>query len=297
MKTKLLIAVPMFIGNAALDDHEERTSGTVTQSGTLGDMYPASTALELGNDQPTADPVLVGLRFKNVTIPKYADIISAYIQFTVKGTSKNTDPCNLTVQAQNSANPATFSDNAFDLSARTLAAGSIAWSVSGSTWGTVGSATADQRTSDLKSLVQPLVYNSAWVAGNAMVFFIKGVGTREVESFEGDAAKAAELVVTFSTAGTPTLATGIIELTKSTSISVYPNPFKNSFTTSVELNNFSNVAISVYDISGKLVEEKIVADAPKGVFQYTSTAQLNKGLYFVKVKTNDTQKVIKLISE
>src|SRR5688572_32840181 len=76
---------------AALDDHEQRTSGALTQNGTLGDMYPGSTSLELGSFNSTSDPILVGLRFTNVTVPKFATIQSAYIQFTVKDAAKNTD--------------------------------------------------------------------------------------------------------------------------------------------------------------------------------------------------------------
>ena len=311
MKTKLLF-IGFLIGgsalitaqttlnikvNAALNDHEERTSGPVSQTGTLGDMYAGSTGLELGNDQPTADPVMVGLRFTNVTIPKFASIVSGYIQFTVKGTTKNTNPCNLTVYAENNVNPAIFSDNAFNLSGRTLAAGSIAWNVSGTSWATVGSAGTEQRTSDLKSLLQPLVFNPSWVSGNPMVFFIKGVGTREVESFEGDAAKAPELVVTYSVAGSGTLTTNISEFSKKSSVSVYPNPFKNTFTTSIEITNPSDVNISVIDMTGKIVEEKIVKNVSSGNFNYTSNTHLNPGMYFVKVQANNAQEVIKIISE
>ncbi len=282
--------------NAALNDHEERTTGPVPQTGTTGNMYPGSTALELGNETAAADPVLVGLRFTGITIPKFATIMNAYIQFTVKGTTKNTDPCNLNVYVENNVNPAIFSDNAFSLSSRNYTAGgSIAWSVAGSTWGTIGSAGTEQRTPELKALLQPLVFNNNWVPGNPMAFFLKGIGTREVQSFEGDPTKTAELVVTYSVAGG--IPNGITEVVNRSSVNVFPNPFKNAFNANIEVNTPSDIAISVYDLTGKLVEEKLVKQAAVGNFSYSSTSQLNPGIYFVKVKANNKEEVIKLISE
>ena len=279
--------------SSALDDHEERISGALPQSGTVGDMIVASTALELGNETGTTNPQLVGLRFANVSLPAHATIMDAYIQFTVKGTSKNTDPCSLNIFVENSANALTFSDNAMSLSGRSLVVGSISWPVSGASWATVGSATADQRTPSIKTLIQPLVHKTGWSSGNGIAFFIKGTGTREVHAFESDPTKVAELVVTYSVAG----ATGIQELNKTASVNVYPNPFKNAFTVSKELTAASDVVISVYDLSGKLVEEKLIKQAAAGAFHYTSTAELTAGMYFVKVQANNTQEVLKLVSE
>ena len=281
--------------NSGLDDHEERISGSVSQTGTLGNMDAASDDLELGNELPTADPQLVGLRFTNITIPKFATIVSAYIQFAVDGTSKNLDPSSLSVRAEDNANPSTFSNNPFSLSTRTLAAGSISWNVSGTTWTTIASAGVDQRTPELKSLLQPLVFKSTWVSGNAMAFFIKGSGTHEVESFEGDPLLAPELVVTYSVAGSGT--TSVTEWDRISSVSVYPNPFKNEFNLNVEVHTPSDLSISVYDLMGKLMEEKNVAQIGIGTFSYTSNSDLTPGMYFVKVKVNNKEEVVKLISE
>ncbi|MBL7931131.1 MAG: hypothetical protein JNL60_04495, partial [Bacteroidia bacterium] len=167
---------------SAMDDHQERISGANPQSGTVGDMYVGATTLNLGNFTSSSDPTLIGLRFTNVTIPKQAtNIQSAYIQFTVKGTSKNFDPCVLTIQAENSVNAAAFTDNSMSLSSRTMGSGSIAWTVGGTSWGTVGSAGTDQQTPNLKTLIQPIIFNNSWVSGNAIAFFIKGSGVREIE--------------------------------------------------------------------------------------------------------------------
>ncbi len=279
----------------ALDDHQEHVSGANPQTGTLGDMYVGSTTLNLGNFTSSTDPVLVGLRFTNVTIPKFAtNIQSAYIQFTVKGTGKNFDPCSLTIQAENSANSAAFTDNANSLSSRTLANGSISWNISGTSWNTVGSAGTDQRTPDLKTLIQPIIFNNNWASGNAMSFFLKGSGVREVEAFESDPAKAAELVINFT--GTQT-ATAVYELSKASYVELFPNPCKNNFQVNIGVDSPSDISISTYDLTGKLMEHKNIKQYSEGNLQYTSSTELAPGMYLVKVKINEKEKVYKLIAE
>lgn len=280
---------------AALDDHQERVSGANPQTGTLGDMYVGSTTLNLGNFTSSTDPVLVGLRFTNVTIPKFAtNIQSAYIQFTVKGTGKNFDPCSLTIQAENSANSAAFTDNSQSLSSRTLANGAISWNVSGTSWNTAGSAGTDQRTPDLKTLIQPIIFNNNWASGNAMSFFLKGSGVREVEAFESDPTKVAELVINFT--GTTTT-TGIDELNKASYVDVFPNPCKGSFQVNIGTNSPTDIHIATYDLTGKLLEQKVIKQYTEGNYTYSSSADLAPGMYLVKVKLNGTEKVYKLISE
>jgi len=74
---------------------------------------------------------LVGLRFGNITIPKGSFITRAYIQFTVDATNKNTDPCEVTIRAENSDNPVTYNTaDTFNLTKRPKIADSVKWNVS-----------------------------------------------------------------------------------------------------------------------------------------------------------------------
>jgi hypothetical protein len=307
MKTKQLLAslligsASLMLGqttftvrvNASLDDHEERINGSVPQTGTIGNMDSGSSDLELGNEKAAADPQLVGMRFNGITVPANANIVNAYIQFTVDDIGKNTDPCVLTVYAEDNSNPVTFSDNPFSLTTRTLLTSSVVWTVSGASWGTVGSAGVDQRTSDIKTLVQALVNKAGWAPGNSMAFFVKGNGTREVESYDGDAPNAPLLMIQYNT-----IATGLNEqLNERKAASVYPNPFQKAFSLSVEVYTPSDLNISVYDLTGKLVEEKNVGRVDAGTYKYTSTSELLSGMYFVKVQANNKQEMIKIISE
>ena len=158
-----------------------------------GSMDITSSDIELGAENPAGvNPQISGLRFAGINLPKGVNIQSAYIEFTVDATTKNEDPTELYIFAQDAANPATFSSNDFDITSRTWLEDSTAWNPG--TWNTVGET---HQTSDISNLVQSLVSQDGWSSGNAMAFFIRGIGVREAESFDGSAADAARLVITY----------------------------------------------------------------------------------------------------
>src|SRR5262245_37859971 len=87
--------------NSADDELEEwipAKSGQ-TQGKTVGAVDNGSSDLEFGTEASGNDPQLIGLRFTNINIPKGAVILSAYIQFTVDATNKNSDPCKVFIKA------------------------------------------------------------------------------------------------------------------------------------------------------------------------------------------------------
>ncbi|MBU6339906.1 MAG: T9SS type A sorting domain-containing protein [Bacteroidetes bacterium] len=186
--------------NTINDDLEEYLPGP-TQTKTVGGIDAGSSDLELGNETAgNVDPQLVGLRFTGVNIPKNAWIASAYLQFEVDNTNKNTDPCNLWIKAQDSDNPVTFDPTPFNLSQRPKLQDSVYWAIPAGSWTTVGAHDADQRSTDISKLVQSLVTRDGWVSGNAMAFFLYGSGLREAESFDGSATGACKLIINFEPA-------------------------------------------------------------------------------------------------
>ena len=64
-------------------------------------------------------------------------------------------------------------------------------------WTSVGDAGLEQRTPEIKSIIQEIVNRSSWVAGNALAIFITGSGERTAESYNGRAAAAPLLHVEF----------------------------------------------------------------------------------------------------
>jgi hypothetical protein len=127
----------------------------------------------------------IGLRFTGLNIPRNATVTTAYIQF--EADKSDGGASSLTLKAELSANAAAFATTANNLTNRPLTGASVAWSPPAWTQGDRGAA---QKTPDLKALVQAVVNQATWNAGNAIVFVISGSGTRTAEAFESGAAKA-----------------------------------------------------------------------------------------------------------
>lgn len=179
--------------SAADDDMEEFLLG----SAKVGTLDVGSSDLELGSEGANnVDPQLVGVRFQNINIPQGAIITHAYIQFAVDATAKNSDPSNLIIHAENVDSALTYNPaENFNITKRAKSADSVSFSMG--PWPLVGEAGANQRTGDIAKLVQAIVNRNGWKSGNALAFMIKGVGTRESESFDGDAPKSPLLVVKY----------------------------------------------------------------------------------------------------
>ncbi|MEC4716429.1 PilC/PilY family type IV pilus protein [Cocleimonas sp. KMM 6895] len=135
----------------------------------------------------------VGLRFRDLDIPKGAKIDSAFIQFTASNSSSASTT--LDIKIQNHDNPSAFENNLTNISNRTLYGTSVSWSVD--PW-VVGESGAAQQTPDLKSLVQLVVDRGDWDPNDAMVFVISGYGERNPKSRDnGDGSGAPVLTITY----------------------------------------------------------------------------------------------------
>jgi len=169
------------------DDAEEPTGGS-------GDL--SSSDLELTVDGSTNQTV--GMRFPGLTIPAGATIQAAWIQFTSK--QGDTQVTNLTFRGQAADNAPTFATTALNLSSRPVTGSSVNWSPA--SWAT-GEAGANQRTPDLKTVLQEIVSRPGWASGNALVLLVTGSGRRNAWSFNGNAAAAPLLHVEYSTGPPP----------------------------------------------------------------------------------------------
>jgi len=174
--------------SATYDDVEERTA--------TGAIDFDSSDIELGDEHTDEnDNQISGLRFTNIEIPVGSIIQAAYIQFTVDET-KQKDPANYVIFAEDQINPVTFTDDAYSVTSRTWSADSVKWE-NVPAWEAEDDAGAAQRTPDISTLVQELVSKEGWNTGNAMVFMVKGEGTRCAEAFDGEAESAAELIINY----------------------------------------------------------------------------------------------------
>jgi hypothetical protein len=177
---------PVLAGN---DDAEEKIN--------TGAMDIGSSDLEMVRE--SADQ-LIGLRFNELHIPQGATIRSAYIQFTVDETDD--EPTSLIIHGERSAQAAPFSTTAFNISQRTRTADSVIWSDIPA-WNTENEAGLDQRTPDLTTLIETIINQPSWEAGNAASFIISGTGRRNAISQNKSTEAAPTLVVTYDVVDFP----------------------------------------------------------------------------------------------
>lgn len=114
-----------------------------------------------------SNPQLIGLRFRNVMLPTAAVIDSAYIQFTVD--TKETGTVTSIIAGEISANskPFTAGEDLMDEDNRQFNLSNFAvWSVQ--EMGEPGASGVSERTPDIKSIIQFIVNQRAWVSGNAL---------------------------------------------------------------------------------------------------------------------------------
>ncbi len=165
------------------DDAEQRVSS--------GSVNLSSSDLELiadgSNDQ------LVGMRFTNVTVPNGATISSAYTQFQVDET--NSGATSVNIQAQDIDDAPTFSTSSNNISSRSRTSASVAWAPAA--WSSVGEAGPDQRTPNIKAVIQEIVNRPGWASGNDMVIIITGSGERTAEAYNGSSSGAALLHIEY----------------------------------------------------------------------------------------------------
>ncbi len=165
-----------------LDVRVATSSDDAEEAVATGVVSRSSTDLELTTDGTTQQ--VVGMRFAPVGLPAGATIVNAYVQFEVDEVSTATTT--LTIGGEASDNPGTFQGTAFYISSRPRTAATVAWTPPA--WPTIQLAGADQRTPDLRGVVQELVDRPGWRAGNAIVILVRGSGRRTAEAFDGTSA-------------------------------------------------------------------------------------------------------------
>jgi hypothetical protein len=149
---------------AGTDDAEENTAS--------GWMNLTSSDLELVTDG-TIDQ-RVGMRFANLSIPPNATITRAYVQFTVKEAVGSTG-LSLTIKGFAHDNTATFTTATSNISLRPVTTATVTgWAPP--LWSTIGAAGVDQRTPELKTIVQEIVNRPGWASGNALGIVVTGPG-------------------------------------------------------------------------------------------------------------------------
>ncbi|NOZ91490.1 MAG: hypothetical protein GXO60_09425 [Epsilonproteobacteria bacterium] len=138
---------------------------------------------------------IVGLRFKNIKIPKDATIINAYLQFT--SDEINIENTNIIIDGELNANPKKFKGQKGDISNREKTATSISWN-SVPAWTNNRERGDKQKSCDISSIVQEIIEQDKWHKGNAMAFILSGDGKRVAKSFNGSKSLSPTLFIEYT---------------------------------------------------------------------------------------------------
>lgn len=147
-------------------------------------IYNHNNNLAYDNHYDT--PIITGLRFVDLEIPQGSVISSATVQFTAAsprstGTTRaegsNSVSTSLVIRGEAVDNAEAFVDQeVHNISNRSVTEAAVAWD-DVPEWET-DAAGPEQRTPDVRRIVQEVVNRDGWAPGNAMVFMVSGDGQR-----------------------------------------------------------------------------------------------------------------------
>ena len=268
--------------NSSNNDAEEYSNGTVRLT---------SSDLELVNNGSGNDQV-VGMRFTDISIPRNATILDAFLEFIAK--DKTNGNVALTLKVENTDNSSAFTSTAFDLSNRSTTNISVSWVPND--WNTDGV----YQSANIKTLVQDIVNRNGWQNGNSLSIIVTGTGKRRAWSYDGNG-NAPKLYVKYTGGLSKELFGSSNELPDSYSIANYPNPFNPSTNIVFTLPKPGEVSVTVYDILGRQISEivnkfyKAGTHKVKWFAQGSNGNQLSSGIYIVRIEAGTFSKSIKLM--
>ena len=255
------------------DDAEESATGT---------MYMTSTDLELVFDVTNQT---VGLRFPSVTIDQGATIATAYVQF--EADEAQSEATSLVIQGEAADHAGTFTSTAGNISTRERTSASVSWTPAA--WEAVGEAGANQRTPELKTVIQEIVSRAGWVSGNALAIIITGSGHRTARAYEGGSAGAALLHI--EVGGTKTAAAS--EPRPNFSLhAVSASPARGMLRVDFGLEQ-GPASLELLDVAGRRIELHDVGALGPGRHQQELGEALPAGVYFVRLRQRNHAQVMK----
>jgi hypothetical protein len=105
--------------------------------------------------------------------------------------------------------------------------------------------------------------------------------------------------VQYSIAQSPLIPSNIskVNINSISKVALFPNPVQNSTMLSLNLDQKSNVELSVSQMNGKVLASKNYGQLGGDIKLPLDVSQYNSGIYFVDVKINGKSNIIKLVKE
>ena len=279
---------------AASDDMEEWITYDTDEPGKVGALDYDSSDLEIGYEKPeqSGDALrkqYVGLRFAELEIPAGATITKAYVQFTVDESKAQSNPLDIYIVAEDTANSATFNGGTYGISSRSTTSTVVRWTSDsdGDLWLNEYDSGEKQTTPDLSSLVQTIVDKSDWNSGKAISFIMWGTGNRTAISYDRviDEGLASTYVPTLHvTYTTESADSNTVDFAVLSTTDMHGKCWdENVLTGGTVDNSMLKVATAVYDIREDIGEDNVVLIDNGDLFQGTPVstyhiAQLTKYL-------------------
>ena len=244
----------------------------------------------------------VGMRFRNIQLPRGAVIDSAYLVLTSHEGKSAEDVARITIYGEATDDAHTFTEDAL-ITDRPATSASLLWEVA-EPW----EIWAPYRTPDLRDIIQEIVDRDGWQPGNSLAIILAGEdqgpseveNAREFESYEniadpedgGDGQNHPErrprLVVFFSSGGTSAVLPLRADVRE---LNVYPNPAANGWV-NIVLESEQPSIINLYNASGQLLRSQRYDFGQE--LRY-DLGNLNGGMYFLQAVQDDKRYVQKLI--
>ena len=170
------------------DDSEERVSD--------GNLQLNGNTLSMGETGSTSQ--LVGLRFRDLDIPRGVTITGATLEFVADNSQSSNSSLSIGIQASDDA-PA-FTSATSDLSDRALHQSKVDWQpglwIENTTYS----------SPDISALLQQVVNREGW-CGNDLAIIIEGSGQRDAKSYQRSSTQAPLLRVSYDPSTIPFTAT------------------------------------------------------------------------------------------
>lgn len=170
---------------AAQSDNAEEKSNGYQSTGTELTMRSSSNSY-------------IGIRFRNLAVPKDAVITEAHIEFTAYS-NRTGSGASFNIRGLNQANPGNFNSYPRYKLRNAPKTAAVPWANIPKWYKNY-----DYQTPDVSSIVTQLVTRGDWESGNDMIFVLSDfTGFRGAYTYNGKPSGAARLVVKFQGAATP----------------------------------------------------------------------------------------------
>jgi hypothetical protein len=177
-------------------------------------------------DAGMGDKQFVAMRWRDVGVPKGAAILDAWIEFTVDEIEEDLH-VSVIIEGELNPNPPTFDESLPSEIANRQPRTTAQAIYEPEHWAAVGD---KHRTSDISAVIQEIVNQDGWVAGNALVLIIRdnpanpsrGNRTAEADAGDTDIATLLHIEYTLGNAGGPIPPDGAIDVLRDVVLSWTP---------------------------------------------------------------------------